>query len=437
MARRSTEKLIHLLVTAQVVVGVAILAMLIVGVFVLNAVTHRTTESVVLSDIHRDSMVIGDRLQGWVGGEGFFLFEPLDIAEPAQDIRLGTDALRTFGTGDQAKADEIEQWLDLTLAAAERMTAADDPTAIYAQEVMALQQTLANVALQYQLAEMAEMEASMGLVEATERILLFLGPLLVILAFLTVPALTKLRARADRAELAEDLVRSKDDFLARISHEIRTPLTGILGLSEVLRDEGLEHNEASELVSTIADQSAELAGIVEDLLVASVADIKELPVRLVEVDLHASVVASVASFMEGESVVIGAAGGWAVADPARVRQVLRNLISNAFRHGGEHISVDVRPADGFADVVVMDDGPALAADTIDGLFEPYATPIGRRESPGAVGIGLSISRDLARRMGGDLTYRHTGTHSEFVLTLAAASDRRSGDVESHVDQDAA
>ncbi len=83
-----------------------------------------------------------------------------------------------------------------------------------------------------------------------------------------------------------------------MSQEIRTPFTGILGLTEVFRDETLESGKTSESIATVADQSIELSEIVNDFLVVSVADIKELSIRLATDDFWRSVDAVVASFSE-------------------------------------------------------------------------------------------------------------------------------------------
>jgi len=411
---------IRVLIAVQGLAVGAILALLVLGLFVLKGVSHRTAESAALTDVHRESGVIGDRLQQWLAEEGAFLFEPPDFADPVSRIQLATEVLRGFGPGDAAKADEIDRQLGALLDAVERMVAADDPLEAYLVEVAALERSFKSFALDLELDEITELEESLGLVATTEMLLIVLGPLLLAITLLVVRTISRLRIRSDRAEAAEELVRSKDDFLARVTHELRTPLTGVVGLAAVLRDEKLEPEEKSELIATVASESSELAGLVEDLLVASIADLGELRVARTEVDVGESVDSSVASFDQVIPVVVEPGGVRAIADPVRVRQVLRNLLSNAFKHGGGSVSIDVSKRDGLAEVVVGDGGPAISADVATSIFEPYQTRVGRIESPGSVGVGLSISRDLARRMGGELKYRHTGSRSEFVLSLVAA-----------------
>ena len=105
------------------------------------------------------------------------------------------------------------------------------------------------------------------------------------------------------------------------------------------------------------------------------------------------------------------------ADPSRVRQIVRNLLTNAIRYGGEDISVVVRSADGRSTICVCDNGKGIPLEQRDLVFEAYEQ--GRTDSPvsGSVGLGLNVSRRLARLMGGDLTYRYEDGISTFALSL--------------------
>jgi len=395
MPKTRTERSIRLLVAVQAVTNLAILALLVIGVVVLSSTVHRTAESVALTAVHSHSGTLEDRLEKWLADEEQQPVEPPDLVESVREIHLATETIRAFGGLDAVKADDINRRLDAILAAVERMVESDNPSGVYSREIAPLVYDFEIIALRYEVEEIEELEESLGFVTMTGRLLVILGPLLVLIGLFTVRSTTRLRTSAIRAEHAEELVRSKDDFLARVSHEIRTPLTGIMGLSAILRDEELERQERSELIATVASQSNEMVG-------------------LVEVD------SSIATLTESVSVNVDQGGVHAVGDPMRIRQVLRNLISNAFRHGGGDVVIDVSEHDGIAEIVVSDGGSAIAADDLAGIFEPYATRLGRTAYPGAVGVGLLISRDLARRMGGDLTYRHTGDRSEFVLDLVAA-----------------
>ena len=122
-------------------------------------------------------------------------------------------------------------------------------------------------------------------------------------------------------------IEAKDEFIASISHELRTPLSAVVGFAAELRDgrlDDLDGEEVSELVALIADQSAEVSNIVEDLLVAARLDSQTLTImpRTINVDetIHA-----VAPLVPRK---IYANGLTALADPHRVRQILRNLFAN-------------------------------------------------------------------------------------------------------------
>lgn len=144
-----------------------------------------------------------------------------------------------------------------------------------------------------------------------------------------------------------------------------------------------------------------------------------LAVLSVPVDLRAEVDRALEGFSHEEipqTEVLGQGMG-AVGDPARVRQILRNLLSNAFRHGGEHVQVRIGGDGRVATVSVVDDGPGVSGDEADRIFEPYHRSGADPGQPASLGLGLSISRQLARLMGGDLTYRYEADTAIFQLDL--------------------
>jgi signal transduction histidine kinase len=110
----------------------------------------------------------------------------------------------------------------------------------------------------------------------------------------------------------------------------------------------------------------------------------------------------------------------ALADPARVRQIVRNLVSNAIRYGGDHVLVSLSSDAGSARVAVCDDGPGVPPDQADRIFEPYHRSHITNGLTAPVGLGLTVSRKLARLMDGDLVYRRERGSSVFELTLPCA-----------------
>jgi signal transduction histidine kinase len=235
----------------------------------------------------------------------------------------------------------------------------------------------------------------------------------------------------------EDLIRSKDAFVATVSHEVRNPLTVVLGFSDELRD-NLRRNhdaESAELAELIGDQSREINNIIEDLLVAARAEVGSMTIVPELIDLSNEVRTVVRGCVCAkdvrDSIGLDLESALVWADPSRVRQIIRNLLSNAIRYGGNGISVVVRSGEGTSSVCVCDDGRGIPEKERDTVFEAYQQ--GRTDTPvsGSVGLGLNVSRQLTRLMGGDLTYCYESGVSTFALTLPSADsteDRASAGV---------
>ncbi|MGH8874099.1 MAG: GAF domain-containing sensor histidine kinase [Acidimicrobiia bacterium] len=217
----------------------------------------------------------------------------------------------------------------------------------------------------------------------------------------------------------EELVRSKDEFVASVSHELRSPLTAVVGLAQELASgDGFSPEETVELHRLIAEQSTEVAHIVEDLLVAARVDIDAVSILPVVVELGDQVRQVLASVPAGpRRIEVGEVNVTALADPVRVRQVLRNLVTNGVRYGGTRIIIDADCDAVTTRIRVSDDGPRIPSEHRERIFDSYyrANPVGGQ--PASVGLGLYVSRRLARLMGGDLTYRWEGGWSVFELTL--------------------
>ncbi len=214
------------------------------------------------------------------------------------------------------------------------------------------------------------------------------------------------------------ILASKDELIASVSHELRTPITTILGMAFELRDHSREFapEEVDQFVSYIAEQSRELSNIVDDLLVAARSD-DTLAVRPEVLDLREEVFRMIASNPGGlqpEMRIPGRVLAW--ADPLRLRQIVRNLLTNARRYGGPNVAIEAgRNATGIF-LRVIDDGPGIPAADREDVFQPYTRAGGDAAMPGSIGLGLPVSRRLALLMGGDLTYRYDDA-SIFELTL--------------------
>ena len=228
-------------------------------------------------------------------------------------------------------------------------------------------------------------------------------------------------ARARRA--LEELVASKDQFIASVSHELRTPLTVVVGLaSEMAADPTtLLPEEIVEFSSLIAGQAAEVAALVEDLLTmaraeAGVLSIAPEPMDLAVAasDVLAGLPTEVRSRVTRRNDDTGPVK--VVADPVRVRQIIRNLLTNAGRHGGPTIEMELAAGS----VIVRDDGPPVPEAERERMFQAYERVHHHPGKPDSVGLGLTVCRRLSRLMEGDVTYAHDGTWSVFSLTLPEA-----------------
>ena len=227
-------------------------------------------------------------------------------------------------------------------------------------------------------------------------------------------------ARLAQRKLAS-LIESKDELVASVSHELRTPIASIMGMAHELHDRSADFSdeERAELLAVIADQSREVANIVEDLLVATRADVESLTMRPEKLLLADEVRRVIANEKSPIAVAIEAdENTTAWVDPLRLRQILRNLLSNARRYGGDTVTIRVRTDLDRVVVEVVDDGPGVPPGEEEAIFQPYIRNRSDQALPGSIGLGLSVSRRLARLMGGDLVYRRDhGSVFELSLPL--------------------
>ena len=239
-----------------------------------------------------------------------------------------------------------------------------------------------------------------------------------------------LRDAEDARHEAEAANRAKSDFLAVMSHELRTPLNAIAGFTELisLGVRGPVTQDQLNDLERIRRSEMTLLTLINDLLSFAKLEsgsvqyaITEMPVdealqaasEFVELQVHAKSVKFI-HIPCPASVVVR-------ADPDKVKQILLNLLSNAvkFTEPGGAITVRCTRDAERAHLYVTDTGPGIPRDKLDVIFDPFVQVDQRlvREHPG-VGLGLAISRDLARGMDGELSVTSTvGEGSTFVLSL--------------------
>jgi signal transduction histidine kinase/uncharacterized membrane protein (Fun14 family) len=225
-----------------------------------------------------------------------------------------------------------------------------------------------------------------------------------------------------RSEINEKqaLIRSKDQLIAAVSHELRTPLTGVLGFAEMLRDSGgdFEAEERDTMLAAIADEAVDLTNLVEDLLTAARAQMGSLTIVPTTVALRPLVTRVVeATAGSAHHIVVSGSPISALADEGRVRQILRNLITNAERYGGHQIHIATHATHDMAHLRVSDNGDGIPESDQERIFAPYESAHDAGTQPGSLGLGLTISRSLAQLMGGDLSYSRSDGWTTFDLML--------------------
>lgn len=232
-------------------------------------------------------------------------------------------------------------------------------------------------------------------------------------------------------DAAEAAARAKADFLATMSHEIRTPMNGIIGMAELLCDAPLPAQEAM-YARTIRGSAEALLAILNDILDLSKLEAGKLDVTPAPFDPTASVAEAVALLhteAAHKGLVLdfdtdGPVPARVSSDAGRLRQIVLNLVGNAVKFtakGHVNVRLSAEPA-GDAHLLrlrVEDTGIGIDPAMQDHVFDRFT----QAESDttrrfGGTGLGLTISRMLARRMGGDITVQSTpGVGSVFTATL--------------------
>ncbi|GJG88826.1 hypothetical protein tb265_40070 [Gemmatimonadetes bacterium T265] len=246
-------------------------------------------------------------------------------------------------------------------------------------------------------------------------------------------------AEAARAD-AERANRAKAQFLAAMSHELRTPLNAIGGYAELMEmgRRGPVTPEQREDLSRVRRAGQHLQSLINDILNHARLEAGRVRYDLQDVlldDVVADVEALVSPQLRARALAFSHDGcapdtpdrPHAVrADPEKVRQILLNLLTNAIKFtapGGRVALACEADRGGVVRLRVEDTGRGIAPGALAQIFEPFVQVDRHRTPEGqqGVGLGLAISRDLARGMGGDLTAESTpGVGSTFTLTLPAA-----------------
>jgi signal transduction histidine kinase len=242
------------------------------------------------------------------------------------------------------------------------------------------------------------------------------------------------RGLADDAETAN---RAKTAFLRAMSHELRTPLNAIGGYIDLL-DMGVHgpvtESQRADLARVRTNQQHLAALITEILNFARVGSggvsyalshVNACDALRHAIELIEPLIAQQGLVFDGVS---GDSSIVARADPEKVTQILVNLLSNAikFTPAGGHISAECAAVDEAVTLSISDTGLGIPPEKLESIFEPFVQlKEGLTDREGGIGLGLSISRDLARGMKGDLTVESTeGKGTRFTLSLPRASEHK-------------
>jgi signal transduction histidine kinase len=224
--------------------------------------------------------------------------------------------------------------------------------------------------------------------------------------------------------------RRKDRFLAMLSHELRTPLAPIRTAIDLAQRDPA-HGLTPKMLQILDRQTAQLARLVDDLLDLSRIKSDKLELRRETVDLRAIVdtaISTVAQAIEGQHDIVVEVPERPVlvdVDPARIEQILANLLGNAVRYmeTGGRVEVSCEVTGDRVKILVCDDGIGIDPAQLENVFEMFVQEGVGNDSPGGLGLGLALSRRLAEMHGGTLTAESSGRNcgSTFILTIPAAA----------------
>lgn len=228
--------------------------------------------------------------------------------------------------------------------------------------------------------------------------------------------------------VAEKASQAKSAFLANMSHEIRTPLNAVLGLAQIGMRDAIG-SPVGETFGRISEAGEHLLGVINDILDVSKIDASKLKVEKTPFALLATL-DGVMSFVTGRAEVKGLAVSvvlaadlpeWVEGDGLRLAQILTNLLSNAIKFTSSgSVTVDIRPDAEEIQFKITDTGIGMNTEQMSRLFQPFEqADTSTTRTYGGTGLGLYISMDLARLMGGRLSVESTLGHgSVFTLYLS-------------------
>lgn len=240
------------------------------------------------------------------------------------------------------------------------------------------------------------------------------------------PAVRRVVAEVERRRELEAAARRRDDFLARVAHQLRTPQNALLGWASLLQNRRLDEAGRARALTTIVRNARVQARMLEDLLDVSrmITGGLRLGLDPVAVEICPAVAAAVESvrpLAEEAGVILGAeldeSAGAVLAEPRRLDQMVRELVTNAVRATPRAGSIDVTLSseEGFAVIRVRDTGRGIPRETLPHVFDGLRRI--DRPAPHGLGVGLWIVRHLAEAFGGTVRAESEGEGRGATFTL--------------------
>jgi EAL domain-containing protein (putative c-di-GMP-specific phosphodiesterase class I)/signal transduction histidine kinase len=387
--------------------------------------------AIVQSEV-RESLIVGEAV-------GAGVYSPNDLGRSANNIgiavaNLGTSmgVLIDLGGGD----DLAVKVADLSEVAVEVASAIEDADLASADGLAENEFAAAFEAVVASADEISRVRA--GRIAAVNDGLGTVATAARYVSGLLIPALAALlflrflsrdhREAALKAELTNEqmLRRKKDAFLAAASHHINTPLAAVVGFAELLRDRTRDFSAGvrSEVTELLAIQVQETSHVVDDLLLAARHDLENIELIREEVQVRDILEEATADWASTSRLRLTIEGdGVVLADRRWLNHALRNLLRNAAAVGGNAINVRVSNGSRRVVVEIADDGPPIAADDQERIFELYYSRAQIQGLAPSLGLGLSVARRVTQTMGGSLRYLRLGQENVFEMSLPTPAGR--------------
>ncbi|MFN2449622.1 MAG: sensor histidine kinase, partial [Candidatus Baltobacteraceae bacterium] len=224
----------------------------------------------------------------------------------------------------------------------------------------------------------------------------------------------------------------KDDLIAVLAHDFKGPLTTIMGFTDLLENDGIEGEDARGALRTIRQSAVRLAALANDTLALSRVEQGDLNLDENPVDVSA-ILQEAAEALRAEraiSVVAKAGGAVVRGDPARLRQVIDNIVGNAIKYspGGEPVRIEVKQTEQTIRISVSDSGIGVPANEMNLIFERFRRASNAKSSKiKGTGLGLYLAKTLVERHGGTIHVQSAvGEGSTFTLVLPRMRDGLGG-----------